>query len=170
MEIYEKRHVFKAVVDAVTYLLPTVLGCVITAIAISPSTFNTTISASDWLWYSLVAVAAFIILPLGLNALYFFSVRYYYLCLLKKPALVITDSELHVFSPYRGYTVIKWDEIAEFKDSHLTKFRKLFYPIYKDAKRNKNILLRGYLDGILTDYLTMGYDDLLAELNSHLKK
>jgi hypothetical protein len=36
--------------------------------------------------------------------------------------------------------------------------------------RNKNILRRGYLDGILTDYLTIGYDDLLAELNSHLKK
>lgn len=43
MEIYEKRHVVKAVVDAVTYLLPTVLGCMITAIAISPTTFNTTI-------------------------------------------------------------------------------------------------------------------------------
>lgn len=170
MEIYEKRHVVKAVVDAVTYLLPTVLGCMITAIAISPTTFNTTISASDWLWYSLVAVAAFIILPLGLNALYFFSVRYYYLCLLKKPALVITDSELHVFSPYRGYNVISWDEIAEFKDSHFTKFRKLLYPVYKDAKRNKNILLRGYLDGILTDYLTMKEEYLLEKLNSHLTK
>ena len=170
MEIYEKRHVVKAVVDAVTYLLPTVLGCMITAIAISPTTFNTTISASDWLWYSLVSVAAFIILPLGLNALYFFSVRYYYLCLLKKPALVITDSELHVFSPYRGYNVISWDEIAEFKDSHFTKFRKLLYPVYKDAKRNKNILLRGYLDGILTDYLTMKEEYLLEKLNSHLTK
>ena len=159
MEIYEKRHVVKAVVDAVTYLLPTVLGCMITAIAISPTTFNTTISASDWLWYSLVSVAAFIILPLGLNALYFFSVRYYYLCLLKKPALVITDSELHVFSPYRGYNVISWDEIAEFKDSHFTKFRKLL-----------NILLRGYLDGILTDYLTMKEEYLLEKLNSHLTK
>ena len=168
MEIYEKRHAVKAVGDAVTYLLPTVLGCVITAIAISPSTFNTTISAHDWLWYSLVAIVVFVILPFGLNALYFFSVRYYYLCLLKKPAVVITDSELHIFSPYRGYTVIKWDDIAEFKDSYLTKLRKLVYPVYKDAKRNKNILLRGYLDGILTDCLTMSYYDLLKELNAHL--
>lgn len=168
MEIYEKRHAVKAVGDAVTYLLPTVLGCVITVIAISPSTFNTTISAHDWLWYSLVAIVVFVILPFGLNALYFFSVRYYYLCLLKKPAVVITDSELYVFSPYRGYTVIKWDDIAEFKDSYLTKLRKLVYPVYKDAKRNKNILLRGYLDGILTDCLTMSYDDLLKELNAHL--
>lgn len=168
MEIYEKRHAVKAVGDAVTYLLPTVLGCVITAIAISPSTFNTTISAHDWLWYSLVAIVVFVILPFGLNALYFFSVRYYYLCLLKKPAVVITDSELHIFSPYRGYTIIRWDDIAEFKDSYLTKLRKLVYPIYKDAKRNKNILLRGYLDGILTDCLTMSYDDLMKELNAHL--
>lgn len=170
MEIYEKRHAIMAIGDAVTFLLPIVLGSVIAAIAISPSFFNTTISAPDWLWYSLVAVAVFIILPLSLNALYFFSVRYYYLCLLKKPALVINDSELHVFSPYRGYTLVRWDEITEFKDGHLTKFRKYVYPIYKDATRNKNILRRGYLEGILTDYLTMGYDDLLVELNSHLKK
>ena len=169
MEIYEKRHVVKAVVDAVTYLLPTVLGCMITAIAISPTTFNTTISASDWLWYSLVSVAAFIILPLGLNALYFFSVRYYYLCLLKKPALVITNSELHIFSPYCGYNVIRWDEIAEFKDAQITKLRKCVYPVYKEASRNKNKLRRAYIDGILTDYLTMSQEDLLAELNSHLK-
>ena len=170
MEIYEKRHALKAIWDAVTYLLPMVLGCVIAAIAISPSFFNTTISAPDWLWYSLVAVAVFIILPLSLDVLYFFSVRYYNLCLFKKPALVITDSELHIFSPYRGYTVVRWDEIAEFKDGYLTKLRKFVYPVYKDAMRNKNILRRGYLDGILTDYLTIGYDDLLAELNSHLKK
>ena len=69
MEIYEKRHALKAIWDAVTYLLPMVLGCVIAAIAISPSFFNTTISAPDWLWYSLVAVAVFIILPLGLSCI-----------------------------------------------------------------------------------------------------
>lgn len=169
MEIYEKRHIFMAAWDAVTCILATVFGAVITAIAISPSTFNTTISAPDWLWYSLVFVAAVIFLPLGLNALYFFGVRYYNLCLLNKPAIVITNSELHIFSPYCGYNVIRWDEIAEFKDAQITKLRKCVYPVYKEASRNKNKFRRAYIDGILTDYLTMSQENLLAELNSHLK-
>ena len=149
MEIYEKRHIFMAAWDAVTCILATVFGAVITAIAISPSTFNTTISAPDWL--------------------YFFGVRYYNLCLLNKPAIVITNSELHIFSPYCGYNVIRWDEIAEFKDAQITKLRKCVYPVYKEASRNKNKLRRAYIDGILTDYLTMSQENLLAELNSHLK-
>ena len=144
MEIYEKRHIFMAAWDAVTCILATVFGAVITAIAISPSTFNTTISAPDWLWYSLVFVAAVIFLPLGLNALYFFGVRYYNLCLLNKPAIVITNSELHIFSPYCGYNVIRWDEIAEFKDAQITKLRKCVYPVYKEASRNKNKLRNSF--------------------------
>lgn len=165
MQIYEKRHIMMAAWDAVTYLFGTVFGAVITVIAI----FSTTISAPGWLWYPLVLVAAVIFLPLGLNALYFFGVRYYYLCLLKKPALFITDSELYIFSPYRGYSAIGWDEIAEFKDAQITKFRKCVYPVYKDTTRNKNKFRMVYLDGILTDYLDMPENDLLAELNAHLR-
>ena len=165
--IYENKHLVNALLDVVVYLLATVLCIGVIAIAISPSFFHTTILAEDWLWYLLVTLAI-ITLPMPLNVLYFFFMRYYDLCLCHRPAVIITDSELKVFTPYGGYTTIGWNEIIEFKDGNITKGRQFIYPVYKDDKQNKPRFFKNYIDGILTNYLTMKHDDLLAELKSHL--
>ena len=137
--IYENKHQVNALLDAAVYLAAMTLSIIVIAIAISPSFFHTTILAEDWL-----------------------------LCLCHRPAVIITDSELKVFTPYGGYTTIGWNEISGFKDGHITKGRQFIYPVYKDDKRNKPRFFKNYIDGILTNYLTMKHDDLLAELKSHL--
>ena len=147
--IYENKHLVNALLDAAVYLAAVTLSIIVIAIAISPSFFHTTILAEDWLWYLLVTLAI-ITLPMPLNALYFFFMRYYDLCLCHRPAVIITDSELKVFTPYGGYTTLGWNEITDFKDGYKRRFFK------------------NYIDGILTNYLTMKHDDLLAELKSHL--
>ena len=58
--------------------------------------------------------------------------------------------------------------IITFKDGYITKGRQFIYPVYKDDKQNKRRFFKNYIDGILTNYLTMKHDDLLAELKSHL--
>lgn len=166
--IYENKHLVNALLDAAVYLAAMTLSIIVIAIAISPSFFHTTILAEDWLWYLLVTLAI-ITLPMPLNALYFFFMRYYHLCLCHRPAVIITDSELKVFTPYGGYTTIGWNEIIEFKDGNITKGRQFIYPIYKDNNQNKGRFFKNYVDGILTNYLTMKHDDLLAELKSHLE-
>ena len=147
--IYENKHLVNALLDAAVYLAAMTLSIIVIAIAISPSFFHTTILAEDWLWYLLV--------------------RYYHLCLCHRPAVIITDSELKVFTPYGGYTTLDWNEIIEFKDGYITKGRQIIYPIYKDNNQNKGRFFKNYVDGILTNYLTMKHDDLLAELKSHLE-
>ena len=141
--IYENKHLVNALLDAAVYLAAMTLSIIVIAIAISPSFFHTTILAEDWLWYLLVTLAI-ITLP------------------------IITDSELKVFTPYGGYTTIGWNEIIEFKNGNITKGRQFIYPVYKDDKQNKRRFFKNYIDGILTNYLTMKHDDLLAELKSHL--
>ena len=165
--IYENKHPLNALLDAAVYLVAMTLSIIVIAIAISPSFFHTTILAEDWLWYLLVTLAI-ITLPMPLNALYFFFMRYYDLCLCHRPAVIITDSELKVFTPYGGYTTLGWNEITGFKDGYITKGRQFIYPVYKDDKQNKRRFFKNYIDGILTNYLTMKHDDLLAELKSHL--
>jgi hypothetical protein len=166
--IYETKHLVNALLDAAVCLAAMTLSIIVIAIAISPSFFHTKILAEDWMWYLLVALAI-ITLPLPLNALYFYFNRYYDLCLCHRPALIITDSELKVFTPYGGYTTIGWNEIMEFKDGYITRGRQFIYPVYKDDKQNKRRFFRNHIDGILTNFLTMKHDDLLAELKRHLE-
>ena len=165
--IYENKHLVNALLDAAVCLAAMTLSIIVIAIAINPSFFHTTILAEDWLWYLLVTLAI-ITLPMPLNALYFFFMRYYDLCLCHRPAVIITDSELKIFTPYGGYTTIGWNEITAFKDGYITKGRQFIYPVYKDDKQNKRRFFKNYIDGILTNYLTMKHDDLLTELKSHL--
>ena len=75
---------------------------------------------------------------------------------------------LEIFTPYGGYTTLGWNEIAEFKEGYITKGRQFIYPVYKDDNQNRGRFFKNYIDGILTNYLTMKHDDLLAELRSHL--
>lgn len=166
--IYENKHLVNVLLDAAVCLAAMTLSIIVIAIAISPSFFHTTILAEDWLWYLLVTLAI-ITLPMPLNALYFYFMRYYDLCLCHRPALIITDSELKVFTPYGGYTTIGWNEIMEFKDGYITRGRQFIYPVYKDDKQNKRRFFRNHIDGILTNFLTMKHDDLLAELKRHLE-
>ena len=165
--IYENKQPLNALLDAAVYLSAITLSIVVIAIAISPSFFHTTIQAEDWLWYLLVTLAI-ITLPMPLNALYFYFMRYYDLCLCHRPAVIVTDVELKIFTPYGGYTTLGWNEIAEFKEGYITKGRQFIYPVYKDDNQNRGRFFKNYIDGILTNYLTMKHDDLLAELRSHL--
>ncbi len=167
MEIYEKRHPFNAVIDAALYLSGVVLCVTIVAVNIWPSFFNNK-QASNSLVIGLAVMAAFMI-PVCLNHLCFLTIRYINLCYRKKPAVIITKEALYMYMPYDGYIVARWEDIVSFKDTRLNRTRNGIYPIYKDDSLNHSVLLRVYIGAILTDYLTMSQDELLAELNSHLK-
>ena len=166
-EIYEKRHPFNAVLDAAMYLSGMVLCVTIVSIIFCPSLLNTK-TESNSLLMGLAIMAAFMI-PVLLNHLCFMSIRYINLCFRKKPAVIITDDALYMYMPYDGYITARWEDIVSFKDAHLHKYRDGIYPIYKDDSLNHSPLIRIYIGAILTGHLTMNKEDLLAELNSHLK-
>ena len=101
--------------------------------------------------------------------IWFLFYRYVDLCMGRKPALIISDSDLQIYTPFGGYTTIRWSEVAYFNNVH-TKTRNICYPIYKDDARNKGryIFLNLYRDAILSDYLTVSEDELLELLRAHL--
>ena len=101
--------------------------------------------------------------------IWFLFYRYVDLCMGRKPALIISDSDLQIYSPFGGYTTIRWNEVVNFENVH-TKTRNLCYPIYKDDTRNKGryLFLNMYRDAILSGYLTISEDELLKILRAHL--
>lgn len=167
MEIYEKRHPFNAVLDAAVYLSGVVLCVTIVAVTIWPSHFNNK-QASNQLLIGLAVMAALMI-PVLLNHLCFLTIRYINLCYRKKPAVIITKDALYMYMPYDGYITAKWEDIVSFKDARLTRYRDGIYPIYRDDSLNHSPLIRIYIGAILTGYLTMSKEDLLTELNCHMK-
>jgi len=101
--------------------------------------------------------------------IWFLFYRYVDLCMGRKPALIISDCDLQIYTPFGGYTTIRWNEVVNFESVH-TKTRNLCYPIYKDDTRNKGryLFLNMYRDAILSGYLTISEDELLKILRAHL--
>ena len=163
MEIYEEKHLFIAAISAVTYLMLIVFGVVLLSIG-----REAWWRFPDWAWICSLVVGGLMIAG-ALYMMWFQFYRYVDLCMGRKPALIISDSDLQIYTPFGGYTTIRWSEVAYFNNVH-TKTRNICYPIYKDDARNKGryIFLNLYRDAILSDYLTVSEDELLELLRAHL--
>lgn len=163
MEIYEEKHLFIAATSAVTYLMLIVFGVVLLGIG-----REAWWRFPDWAWICSLVVGGLMIAG-ALYMMWFEFYRYVDLCMGRKPALIISDSDLQIYTPFGGYTTIRWSEVADFNNVH-TKTRNICYPIYKDDARNKGryIFLNLYRDAILSDYLTVSEDELLELLRAHL--
>ena len=171
MEIYEKKHVFNALMDGALMLFILVASVAMVCAIASPST----VIHYDYGWVSHALIWLLVVLLVvcfGLSGFYgwFLADRYITLCLGHKPAVIITDSELKIYSPLRGYTEVNWSEIVDFKYVVFSKFRRGYYPVYKDPELNKGVYKRCFTDTILTDFLTLPKEQLLEELNKRIGK
>lgn len=171
IEIYEKKHVFRAVMDGALMLFILVASVAILCALVSPST----VIHYDYGWVSHALIWLLVVLLVLIFGLcgfhgWFLLDRYITLCLSHKPAVIMTDSELKIYTPFRGYTEVNWSEIVDFKYVALTKFRRGYYPVYKAPELNKGTYKKCYTETILTDFLTLPDQQLLEELNKHIGK
>ena len=170
-EIYEKKHLFVAVIDAVFFLF--VLVCTLLMMILVPTAKNT-VFESEWshialiVGFELMGLIILILAPFSLWARYS---RYIDLCIARRPAVIIGDDELQFYSPKGEYKCYRWDEIERFKLTY-GKLYSTIQPILKESWRNPTwyaMFFAVYTHTIRTDHLEMAEDELLAELNSHLR-
>ena len=171
MEIYEKKHVFNALMDGAVVLCGLVFSVVVVCAIASPSTVIH--YGYGWVSHALIwLLVVLCVVCFGLSGFYgwFLLDRYITLCLGHQPAVIITDNELKIYSPLRGYTDVRWSEIVDFKYVVFTKFRRGYYPVYKDPELNKGTIKKCFTETILTDFLTLPEEQLLEELKKHINR
>jgi Na+/melibiose symporter-like transporter len=170
-EIYEKKHLFSAVFDAVLFTMIPVFALAV--LIVLPTARNTAFEA-EWMHVALVvtlAVLGVFLLVMGPFTLWERYRRYMDLCIGGQPAVIIGDDELQFYSPKGEYMCYRWDEIERFKLTHSKMFSSI-QPILKESWRNPKwyaLFFAVYTHTIRTDYLDMPEDELLNELNAHLR-
>lgn len=170
-EIYEKKHLFSAVFDAVIYLL-VLVGTLLMMILI-PAGRNSAFE-SEWAYIATIVVLELLglfILILSPVQIWERYKRYIDLCFGKQPAVIIGDDELQFYSPKGEYMCYRWDEIERFKVTH-TKWYDHIQPILKESWRNPKwyaMFYAVYTHTICTNHLDMPENELLNELNAHLR-
>lgn len=171
-EIYEKKHLFAAVIDAAVFLV--VLVCTVLMMILLPTVKNSAFE-SEWAHIALIVGFEFmgliilILAPFDLWARYS---RYIDLCMARRPAVIIGDDELKFYSSTDEYKCYRWDEIRSFKLNHSRKYCSIYLEFKESWRKPKWYvwLFTHYANTIRTDHLEIAEDDLLNELNSHLKK
>ena len=170
-EIYEKKHLFVAVIDAVLFIVIPVFA--LGVLILLPTARNTAFEA-EWLHVALVGtlmVLSVFLLVMGPFTLWERYKRYMDLCVGGQPAVIIGDDELQFYSPKGEYKCYRWDEIERFKLTH-GKYYSTIQPILKESWRNPKWyvwLFAFCTHAIRTDHLEMAEDELLNELNAHLR-
>ena len=170
-EIYEKKHLFSAVFDAVLFAMIPVFALAV--LIVLPTARNTAFEA-EWMHVALVvtlAVLGVFLLVMGPFTLWERYRRYMDLCIGGLPAVIIGDDELQFYSPKGEYMCYRWDEIERFKLTHSKMFSSI-QPILKESWRNPKwyaLFFAVYTHTIRTDYLDMPEDELLNELNARLR-
>ena len=170
-EIYENKHVFSAVIDAVYMLVG--FGFVLFIMILMPTVKNTAFE-SEWIRIALIVVTellgaiALILAPRNIWTRYS---RYIDLCMAGRPAVIIGDDDLQFYSSTGEYKCYRWDEIACFKLAHSRMYCTI-QPVLKESWRNPKWYAWFFAfctHAIRTDYLEIAEDELLNELNSHLR-
>ena len=170
-EIYEKKHLFSAVIDAVLFMIIPVFA--LGVLIVLPTAKNTAFEA-EWVHVALVvtlAVLCVFLLVMGPLTVWERYKRYMDLCIGGQPAVIIGDDELQFYSPKGEYKCYRWDEIERFKLTY-GKLYSTIQPILKESWRNPTwyaMFFAVYTHTIRTDHLEIAEDDLLNELNSHLR-
>lgn len=170
-EIYEKKHLFSAVFDAVLFTMIPVFA--LFGLIVLPTAKNTAFEA-EWMHVALVVtlvVLSVFFLVMGPFTLWERYRRYMDLCIGGQPAVIIGEDELQFYSPKGEYMCYRWDEIERFKLTHSKMFSSI-QPILKESWRNPKwyaLFFAVYTHTIRTDYLDMPEDELLNELNAHLR-
>ena len=83
-------------------------------------------------------------------------------------AIIIEKDCLKIYSSGK-YHIIRWSEVQDFKSVHMSKVRNMFYPIYKDDKRNgSRIGMQFHRDAFYCDYLTISEQELFELLKKHI--
>ena len=169
MEIYERKHVLSALLDGAVILGGLVFSVVILCVLWSSPAIHVSGSAAvdSALTWMLVVLA---VITFCLSGFYgwFLLDRHITLSLGHRPAVVITDDELQIYTPFGGYTSVRWDSISGFKHVVFNKWRRGYYPVYTDPGQNKGIYKKCFTETILTDYLSMPEEQLLEELNRRI--
>ena len=170
-EIYEKKHLFSAVFDAAFSLF--VLVCTLLMMILIPAAKNNAFE-SEWAYiativgFELLGVIILILAPVQIWERYN---RYIDLCIGRQPAVIIGDDELQFYSPKGEYKCYRWDEIESFKLTH-SKLYNSIQPMLKESWRNPKwyaMFFAVYTHTICTNHLEMPEDELLNELNTHLR-
>jgi hypothetical protein len=162
MEIYEKKHSFYAAVQLVKYAVFIALG--IAMIRVGRDVLR---HYPEWVWWLWLLVAAFFII-MSVAVLWSGINRYLDLHVNNMPAIIIEKDCLKIYSSGK-YHIIRWSEVQDFKSVHMSKVRNMFYPIYKDDKRNgSRIGLQFHRDAFYCDYLTISEQELFELLKKHI--
>ena len=114
-EIYEKKHLFAAVIDAVYMLVG--FGFVLFMMIMMP-TFKNSAFESEWIRIALIVVMELlgvIVLILAPRNIWTRYSRYIDLCIARRPAVIIGDDKLQFYSSTDEYKCYRWDEIERFK-------------------------------------------------------
>jgi hypothetical protein len=170
-EIYEKKHRFEAVIDAVYMLVG--FGFVLFMMIMMP-TFKNSAFESEWIRIALIVVMELlgvIVLILAPRNIWTRYSRYIDLCIARRPAVIIGDDKLQFYSSTDEYKCYRWDEIECFKYAH-SRMYSTIQPVLKESWRNPKWyvwLFAFCTHAIRTDYLDMPEDELLNELNAHLR-
>ena len=171
MEIYEKKHYFEAVIDAVYMLVG--FGFVLFIMIMMPTVKNTAFE-SEWIRIALIVVAELlgvIVLILAPRNIWARYSRYIDLCMAGRPAVIIGDDELQFYSSSDEYKCYRWGEIERFKLTHSRRYSTI-QPILKESWRNPKwyaMFFAVYTHTIRTDHLEISEEELLNELNAHLR-
>ena len=105
-EIYEKKHLFVAVIDAAFFMV--VLVCTLLMMILLPTAKNSAFE-SEWAHIALVVGFEFmglIILILAPFSLWARYSRYIDLCIARRPAVIIGDDELKFYSSQTSISAI----------------------------------------------------------------
>ena len=170
-EIYEKKHLFIAVIEAASFLV--VLVCIVLMMILIPTAKNSAFE-SEWahvaliVGFELMGVIILILAPRNIWARYS---RYIDLCMAGRPAVIIGDDELQFYSSSDEYKCYRWGEIERFKLTHSRRYSTI-QPILKESWRNPKwyaMFFAVYTHTIRTDHLEISEEELLNELNAHLR-
>ena len=163
MEIYEKKHLFDAMLNLAKYLCWLVLG--IALLRTGPDAWW---RYPDWAWWVAVAMAVLLIIA-PMPFLWVKVNRYLAFHVYKNPAVIIDKDYLQICTSPDEYNVILWNEVVDFKILPGSKDRNMCYPIYKDDSRNsRGIGMQFHHDVIYCDHLTISELELLEELKKHI--
>ena len=163
-EIYEKKHIFLSLINAVAHIIANV--CVV--LIVSGLLFGF-INFQPWERWISICLGLFLLTSIVIDTV-IRGRRYIDLSIRKRPAIIINDEHLQIYYPFGKSTIIPWSEIDDFKVLGAKGWTSC-YPIYKDQARNKKryIFNNVYRDSIRTDYLAIPEEEFLSELKKHLK-
>lgn len=124
---------------------------------------------ADWLKAVIFTVSAVVILY-TVHKLLIKLIRYIDLCVFRKPAAVIKNDALSLYSEYgRKYKNIKWSDINDF--CYISNVETAICPCYKDDdKRKSHLVMMLYRDDYLvTEYLDISESQLFNILKKYMK-